>query len=442
MAGSDATTRLSSHEEFELAPTDALAARLTPKIVDRCRAQFPALARRIDGRQAIFFDGPAGSQVPQRVVDQIGHYLSHHNANHGGKFTTSVESDAVLEEAHRGVADLLGASDPATVLFGPNATTHVLALSRSLARTWRTEDEIVVTRLDHDANVTPWVLAARDAGARVQYVEVNREDCTLNMDDLRSKLSEQTRLVAVGCASNASGSINSVPTICQWAAEVGALSFVDAVHYAPHALIDVGQIGCDFLVCSAYKFFGPHIGVLWGRRQHLEELTPYKLRPATEDLPGKWMTGTQNHECIAGTLAAVEYLADLGCQAIGRPLPSRRIALQAAFAAIRDYERQLVSKLLDMLESIRGIQIYGITDRERLADRLPTVALTHERWNPEQLATELAKHAIFTWHGNFYALQLSETLGLEPTGMLRIGLLHYNTPAEIEACASVLESVC
>src|SRR5436189_5264614 len=279
--------------------------KLTPPLVDHCRRQFPALSRRLNDRPAVFFDGPGGTQVPQRVIEAVSHYLAHTNANHGGLFATSRESDRMLAEAHRGLADFLGADDPACVIFGQNMTSLTFALSRALARTWKTSDEIVVRRLDHAANVSPWLLAARAAGATVRYASINDEDCTLNLDQLRHLLNARTQLVAVGCASNATGTINPVRDIADWAHQVGAQVFLDAVHHAAHCLIDVQALGCDFLACSAYKFFGPHVGVLWGRRELLESLAPYKVRPSSNDLPGKGMTGTQNHEGLAGVAAAV-----------------------------------------------------------------------------------------------------------------------------------------
>lgn len=425
---------------------------LTLELVQSLRQQFPALARRQNDQPVVYLDGPAGTQVPRRVIDAIADYLSHRNANHGGLFATSRESDAMLDEAHRAFADLLGADDPDCVYFGPNMTTLTFALSRAIATTWRPGDEIIVTRLDHDANVTPWVLAARDADVKVRYAEIHREDCTLDVDHLRSLLNERTRLVAVGAASNSSGSINPIREIASWAHAVGAWMFVDAVHYAPHALIDVAEIGCDFLACSAYKFFGPHVGVMWGRRELLESLPAYKLRPAPNDLPGKWMTGTQSHETIAGAAEAVNYLADIGrlagSEAVGRPsgLASpesldRRAALRRAFAAIGQYEQQLFRELLAGLQAIDGVTIHGITDPDRLGERLPTVSITHSRLTSAELATWLADRGIFAWHGNYYALQLTEALDLEPQGMLRLGLVHYNTAAEVARTIEALAEV-
>jgi cysteine desulfurase family protein (TIGR01976 family) len=398
--------------------------------IEKIRAQFPALSREVAGRPAVFLDGPAGSQVPQRVADAVGRYLLRLNANCGGVFATSEESDALLSEAHRAVADLLGSRDPDLVAFGPNMTTLTLGLARALARTWKAGDEVVVTRLEHDANFTPWVQAATDAGATVREVGIREADCTLDMDDLESKLSERTRLVAVGAASNAVGTINPVREIVRRAHAVGALVFVDAVHYAPHAAIDVEEWGCDFLACSAYKFFGPHVGILWGRRALMAELPVYKLRPASNALPERWMTGTQSHEGIAGTLEAVEYLADLG-RSVDPQSADRRSALLAAYRAIVEYERGLTRELISAVSSLPGVRVWGIRDPGRFADRVPTLAITHETHRTEAIARHLASRGVFVWHGNYYALPLTEALGLEPEGMVRIGTLHYNTSAEI-----------
>jgi cysteine desulfurase family protein (TIGR01976 family) len=409
----------------------------TPFDVAWCRRQFPALARTIQGQPAAYFDGPGGSQVPQQVIDAVGRYLAQTNANHDGLFQTSRESDAMLESAHCALADFVGTNDPETIVFGPNMTSLTLAFSRALARTWRPGDEILVTRMEHDANVTPWVLAARDAGAVVRHVEIRRADCTLDLDDLAAKLSDRTRLVAVTCASNAVGSVNPVRQIGEMAHRHGALVFLDAVHHAPHSLLDASGWNCDFLACSAYKFFGPHVGVLWGRRQQLEQLAAYKVRPAPDRIPGKWMTGTQNHEGIAGTMAAVEYLAELG-RRLATDASDRRQALSAAFRGITTYERGLVADLLAGLAELGSVKVWGVTDLERLDERVPTVAITHRRLRPRELAQHLAECGIFVWHGNFYALPLTEALGLEPEGVVRIGLLHYNTSEEVQRLVAIL----
>jgi len=410
----------------------------TNELLEYCRDQFPALRREIDGRPIVYFDGPAGTQVPQCVIDAVGYYYAHNNANHDGLFPTARESDAMLAEAHRAMADLLGAEDPDTVYFGPNMTTLTFALSRALSKTWRAGDEVVVTRLDHDANVTPWVLAARDAGVTVRYVEFHPEDCTLDLDDFRSKITDRTRLVAVGCASNSVGSINPVADICRWAREAGALSFLDAVHFAPHSSVDVAAFGCDFLACSAYKFFGPHVGAMWGRRELLEELSAYKVRPAPNSLPGKWMTGTQNHEGIAGVLAAVDYLADIGRRHAADDGLDRRAALREAYTVIGDYELRSFERLVAGLTELDDVRIWGITEPNRFSERLPTLSITHANIRPAELAEYLGQRGICVWQGNYYALQLTETLGLEPDGMVRIGLVHYNTAEEVDRILEAL----
>ncbi|RMF90624.1 MAG: cysteine desulfurase-like protein [Planctomycetota bacterium] len=408
--------------------------------VDWCRKQFPALSKTLDGLPAVFFDGPAGSQVPHRVVDAVCRYLIETNANHGGLFDTSQASDSLLESAHEAVADFLGTSDPDTVVFGPNMTSLTFSLSRALARTWRPGDEILLTQAEHDADFTPWKLAAEDAGATVRVVSIRPEDASIDLDDFRRKLSEKTRLVAVGCASNALGTVQPFETIIAEAHAAGALVFLDAVHYAPHRLIDVTAWDCDFLTCSAYKFFGPHVGVLWGRRELLETIEPYKVRPAPDDLPGRWMTGTQNHEGIAGVKAAVDYLAELGHR-IDPEADHRRHQLATAFQAITAYETELVYGLIDDLSGLQHVRVLGITDRARAGDRVPTIGLLHDRLSPRDLAEYLGRRGVFTWHGNFYALPLTEALGLEPDGMLRVGLLHYNTVEETKRLVALLREI-
>lgn len=405
-----------------------------------CRAQFPALRRTVAGQPVAFFDGPGGSQVPQRVIDAVGNYLGQTNANRGGQYATARESDELLEAAHATLAQFVGAADAQSIVFGANMTTLTFALSRALARTWGPGDEIVVTRLDHDGNVTPWVLAARDAGATVQYVNFDQSNCTLDLNDLTTKLSPKTRLVAVGCASNIVGTINPVREICRRAHAVGAEVFLDAVHYAPHALPDVIGWDCDWLACSAYKFFGPHVGVLWGRADLLRSLTPYKLRPVTETLPGRWMTGTQNFEGIAGTKAAVDYLANLG-RYLRPATAGLRDALGVAYSAIADYEQQLASRLLEGLTAIPQLRVLGLTDLKRLDDRTPTVSFVHERLPAVEIASKLGDAGLFVGHGNFYALQVSEAFGLEPQGVVRVGLMHYNTPEEVERLLDAVRQI-
>lgn len=413
--------------------------------VPSLRRQFPALNLTRDGSLPVFLDGPGGTQVPQRVIDAMVHYLTHCNANHGGAFATSRESDQILDEAHAAMADLLNASSPDEVAFGANMTTLTFHLSRALGRTWQPGDEVIVTRLDHDANVSPWVLAARDAGAVVRHVDIHTEDCTLDLDELKRFLGPRTRLVAIACASNAVGTVNDIAGIVRLAHAAGAKVFVDAVHFAPHGPIDVQAWDCDFLACSAYKFFGPHVGVLWGKRAFLEELPAYKLRPAPNELPGRWMTGTQNHEGLAGVAAAVAYLAELGaaCPEHDRQFPGftgRRLHVHAGLAAIRDYETKLGRRLLGELAQRPRFKVWGITDPAR-QDRVPTISISVGDRNARDLAEHLAQRNIFAWNGNMYALGLSERLGLEGRGgFLRLGLIHYNTEEEISRLLQALDA--
>ncbi len=416
-------------------------AGLTDAQLASIRDQFPALARVQAGQPVVYLDGPAGTQVPQRVADTVRDHLLYHNANHGGAFATSRENDAIIAEAHQAAADFVGAGDPDEIAFGGNMTTLTMHLSRALARTWSCDDEIIVTRLDHDANVRPWVLAAHDAGATVHFLPVHTADCTLDMAAFRNLLNERTRLVAVGAASNSVGTVNPIAEITKLAHQVGAEVFVDAVHYAPHGLIDVQAWNCDFLACSAYKFFGPHVGILWGRRQRLEHITPYKLNPAPDTLPEKWMTGTQNFASVAGTLAAIDYLADLGRSLAENPASPRRDALETVFKHVTAYESDLVWRLLAGLGEIEDVCVYGITDSHRASERMPTISLTSDRMTPAELASRLAEAGIYAWHGNYYAWELSHVLEREPQGMLRLGLVHYNTAEEVDRTIAALKKL-
>lgn len=407
--------------------------------VHQIRQQFPALLRRVDGQPVVFLDGPAGSQVPQRVADAVSQYLLQTNANRGGPFATAVESDAVLDAAHQALADFVGAADLDEICFGANMTTITFQVSRAMSKLWQPGDEIIVCRGDHDANFTPWVLAARDAGVTVRHIQLNAADATLNLNSLYEHLSPKTRLVAVGLAGNATGTINPVADVSRMAHEANALVYVDAVHFAPHGRIDVRQLGCDFLVCSAYKFFGPHVGVLWGRREMLESTQPYKLRPAPDGLPGRWMTGTQCHEGIAGAAAAVEYLASLGENSTNSDR-SRR--LDSAFSMITAYERSLSERLLDGLAGIPGVTIHGIRETARVAERVPTVSVTFHGATPIEMARKLAAEGVFVWAGNHYAQPFTEATGLEPHGTLRLGALHYNTIEEIDRVIEAIGRHC
>jgi cysteine desulfurase family protein (TIGR01976 family) len=395
------------------------------------RRNFPSLNQTQDGRQFVFFDNPGGTQVPRSVVDAMNGYLLHDNANHGGAYATSRRSDAMIEEAHRAVADMLGAASADEIVFGPNMTTLTFNLSRAIGHWLKPGDDVVVTRLDHDANISPWMLLARDAGANLRWVDFRTEDCTLDMDDLERQLTGRTKIVACAYASNAVGTINDVKAVTEMAHHAGALVFIDAVQYAPHGLIDVRDLDCDFLICSAYKFFGPHQGVLYGKFDLLDRLPAYKVRPAKDRPPHKFETGTQNHEGIAGTLAAVEYMA--GLSGIGEQRFSRRERLSAAMKEIEEYERGLVSRLISGLEKVKGLHVYGLKDPARFEERVPTVAFRIDGFGPRQVAEHLGGKGIFVWDGNYYALAVTERLGFEDKGgMVRVGLVHYNTEEEVD----------
>src|ERR1700721_2288036 len=404
------------------------------------RSQFPSLAQTVNGHPAAFLDGPGGTQVPKRVIDAIAGYLGHDNANTGGAYATSRRTDAMIAEARAAMADFLncGADE---VAFGPNMTTLTFAISRAIGRDLKPGDEIVVTRLDHDANVSPWLAMAEDRGIAVRWAEIHDEDCTLDIADLASKINSKTKLVAVGYASNAVGTINPVKEIVRLAHAAGALTYVDAVHYGPHGLIDVATLDCDFLVCSTYKFFGPHMGVLFGKRAHLQRLRPYKVRPNTNAIPNCWEWGTLNHEGIAGIAACVEYLAEVGRRS--RPeVATRRAAIEAAYEAIHEQERGLFERMISGLLRIPDLKIYGITDPKRFHERCATLAVRIEHHSPLQLATQLGEHGFFTWDGNYYALNLTEHLDVEKSGgFLRIGLVHYNTMEEVDRLLAALNEI-
>jgi cysteine desulfurase family protein (TIGR01976 family) len=418
-----------------IAPTDTS----TALDVSRVRAQFPSLSQTVAGQPAVFFDGPGGTQVPQRVIDAISDYLAHSNANTCGAYATSQRTNTVLAEARSAMADFFG-SDPDEVVFGPNMTTLTFAISRSIGRELGPGDEILLTHLDHDANVSPWrVLEERCVSIR--FVDINEDDCTLNLADLEQKISTRTRVVAVGYASNAVGTINDVKEIVRLAHKKGALAYIDAVHYAPHGPIDVRALDCDFLVCSSYKFFGPHMGILYGKREHLQRLQPYKVRANTNAVPNRWEWGTLNHECIAGITACVDYLADLG-QQVDPSLSGRRAALLAGYSAIQQYERGLAETLIAGLLTIPGLNFYGIRDLKKIEQRCPTVAVRIAGQTPLELATKLGERGFFTWDGNYYALNLTERLDVEKDGgFLRIGLAHYNTTDEVQRFLTALREI-
>ncbi len=409
--------------------------------LDVIRAHFPALSS-----DTIYFDNPGGTQIAREVLERIQQYLYYTNANHGGEFRTSRESDATVAEARLAVAEFLNAARPEEIVFGPNMTTLTLSISRSLARTLQPGDELVVTRLDHDGNVAPWLLIAEDRGCSVRWVDIHEEDCTLDMADLERQITERTKIVAVGYASNAVGTINDVRRAVKLAHQVGAICFVDAVQYAPHKAIDVQALDCDLLACSAYKFFGPHLGILYGKYELLDKLTAYKVRPASNLPPDKFETGTQSFEAIAGTLGAMEYFEWVGktfgsafAKTYQDTFSGRRLALKQGMAAIAAYELELNHSLLEGLGSIPGLQIRGITSPHSLDKRVPTFSFTLQDWSPQAIAEAMDGEGINVWNGNFYALSVTERLGLEEQGgLLRVGLAHYNTQAEIDRLVTAM----
>lgn len=402
------------------------------------RSQFPALSVEVGGSPAVFLDAPGGTQVPQRVVDAVADTLVHANSNSHGAFLTSQRVDEVIAGAHLAAADLLGC-DKDEVVFGPNMTSLTFALSRSIGRELDPGDEIVLTTLDHDANFAPWK-ALEEAGAVIRVANFHRADCTLDVDQLLGLINERTKIVAIGYASNAVGSINDVARIAAAARDAGAWSFIDAVHYAPHGPIDVQAIGCDFLACSAYKFFGTHQGILYGRRELLEKLRPYKVRPAEDETPWRWETGTQNHEAMAGVTAAVEYLAEIGERS--GTTGSRRQRLLAAMQATSAYERTLSEKLVAGLLAMPSVEFFGIPEPARFAERTPTVSIRVEDMPSLDVATRLGEQGFFVWEGNYYAINLSEELGVEASGgMVRIGCAHYNTNDEIDRLLLAIETL-
>jgi cysteine desulfurase family protein (TIGR01976 family) len=400
------------------------------------REQFPSLKLDVDAKPAAFLDGPAGTQVPQQVIRAIEKYLTTANANTYGAFVTSQRTNEMISGVREAMADFFN-SAPEEVVFGQNMTTITLGLARAIGRELKAGDEILVTTLDHDANVGPW-RALEEKGIVVRQADIREADCTLDLEDLARKITDRTRLVAVGYASNMVGTINPVEKITKMAHDAGALIFIDAVHYAPHGLIDVKAINCDFLACSPYKFFGPHMGVLYGKKEHLERIKPYKVRPATNASPECWETGTQVQELIAGIGAAVDYIAELGrrCDSSAK---TRRSALAAAYATTVPYERVLLTRLVDGLETLPGIKVYGISERTRFGERCSTISFRIGDHNPTEIAAFLGDRGIFTWDGNFYALNLSERLGVEQKGgVLRVGLVHYNTPEEVDRLLEAL----
>ena len=411
----------------------------------RVRARFPALAITDNGAARIYLDNPGGTQLPRSALERMQHYLLRQNSNRGGVFRTSVETDRLLSESRHAMADFLNAPSEREIVFGANMTSLTFALSHAMKHWLEPKDEIIVTRLDHDGNIAPWLHLAEDSCARIRWLDFNPSDCTLNMDELERLLTDKTRLLAISYASNAVGTISPVQRMAVLARAVGAMVFVDAVQYVPHAPVDVQTLGADFLICSPYKFFGPHQGVLWGRYDLLDRLHAYKIRPAGERPPHKFETGTQSHEGQAGTLGALEHLAWVGSQfgtEFNGQFPEftgRKLQLHSGMSAIKAYEQTLSAHLIDGLAQIPGVRIWGITDTQRLDERVPTVAFTMEGHTPRSIAERLAKHNIFVWDGHYFAVEMVERLALAHSGgTVRVGPAHYNTIQELDKLLEVL----
>lgn len=400
------------------------------------RARFPALSRVVDGVTPVYFDNPAGTQVPQDVISAVTNYFVEMNANSGGEFSTSAASDAMVWATREKLAAFLNAPRPDEIVIGANMTTLNFALSRAIAKTLKAGDEIVLTRMDHDANVAPWLRIAEDYGLVVRWVDIIEPECVLDLNTLEAALTDRTKVVATVHASNAVGTINPVNQIAAMAHAAGALYVVDAVQSAPHIPIDVQDINCDFLLCSSYKFFGPHAGILYGRYDLLSSLPAYKVRPSKDSSPYRWETGTPAFELIAGIGACVDYLASLGGGS-----GADRSAVVAGMETLGSYERELAVHLIDVLQGTEGIHIAGITDPALFRKRVPTVVFTHEGHTPEEIAIHLAKQQIYVWNGNYYAVEIMRRLGHTEHGMLRVGLAHYNTHEEIDRFAAALKSL-
>ena len=401
------------------------------------RAQFPALQQKVNGRTAVYLDGPGGTQVPQRVIDAISEALTLGISNHGGPFITSARTDAIVDEARLAMKDFLNARSPEEIVFGQNMTSLTFSISRAITRTWQAGDEIILTRLDHDANISPWLMAAEDRGLTIRWLDFDTVDCTHKLESLAGLLNKRTRLVAVTYASNAVGSISNVKKITEMAHAAGALVYVDSVHYAPHGLIDVQDLDCDFLVSSSYKYYGPHTGILYGKYELLDSLTAYKVRPAPSKPAGKWETGTQSFESLAGVTAAINYIAELG-DSDG----NRRQKIVSAMNRTKRYEMTLSERFLRGAAQVPGLRVYGITDIENLEQRTPTFAVGLQGYTPEAVASYMGERGFFVWHGDYYAVAVMERLGfLDKGGLVRIGFVHYNTGIEVDQTLQILNDL-
>ena len=406
--------------------------------LDAIRSQFPALSETDGGVPRIYFDNPAGTQVPKRVADAMSDCLLRANANIGGYFRTSEFAGSIADNAMAAMADFLNAPSPEEIIFGQNMTTITFHVSRSIGHYLDAGDEIILSRMDHDANVQPWVLMARDYNLDIKWLPFEVDTFEFDLSKLEDLLTNRTRLVCIGGASNLTGTINNVDSICRLASDAGAWTYIDAVQSAPHVVTDVQAIGCDFLVCSPYKFFGPHQGVLWGRREVLEKLEPYKVRPAPDTIPWSFSPGTASHEGMAGTAAAVEYFAWVG-SAMADSGEDRTASVRAGMKLLQDYEQDLSAHLIDGLLSLPGIKVQGITAPEAMPRRVPTVSFTHTSIAPATIARGLADENIFLWSGHNYAVEVARSLGiLESGGAVRVGPVHYNSISEIDRFLDIL----
>ncbi len=394
--------------------------------ISEIRAKFPALSKTDGSNARCYLDNPAGTQVPATVIEAISSYMLNDCANLGGHFSTSIASDRIVETAHRDMADFLGADTAKEIIIGQSMTSLTFHLSRSICRGFAAGDEIVITRMDHEGNIGPWLEIAKDKGLTIRWLDFNRETWQIETEALEAILTERTKLVCLNYSSNLTGSINDIAALTAMARSAGAWVFVDAVQLAPHHLVDVKKLGCDFLACSSYKFFGPHLGILWGKEEILAELHPYKGRCTPDDLPGRFELGTPQNELLAGLSATVDYFASLGNG------NSRREKIAAAYRACIDYEEPLTNKLIDGLSAVSGIEIFGITNPNRVHERVPTVSIRHNVLDPSAMAKTLAEQGIFVWHGHNYAYEPVKFLGIpESEGVVRIGLAHYNTESEV-----------